>query len=71
MIDWIPVVSERVQAIRYDSATDTIFVRFLDGAEWQYSECPPHIWEEFASANTSKGRYIREVLDTHPKGPTG
>lgn len=69
MINWQAVKSERVSAIGYDSQTETIYIRFLDGAEWQYNGCPPHIWEEFAAQGTSKGRYVRDVLDAHPKGP--
>ena len=35
---------------------------------WWYGECPPHMWEEFASPATSKGQYIHTTLDGHPKG---
>ncbi|HEX7959838.1 MAG TPA: KTSC domain-containing protein, partial [Terriglobales bacterium] len=69
MIDWIAVTdSTRVSAIRYDAESETIYVRFPDGVEWYYSGCPPHVWEEFTREGTSKGRYISQVLDGHPKG---
>lgn len=71
MIDWIPVQSSRVASVAYDEATETIYVEFRDGARWWYSECPPHIWEEFNAPATSMGRYIADVLDGHPKGPMG
>ena len=68
MIEWIPVSSSRVSAIAYDSATETIYVRFHDGMEWAYQGCPPSIWAEFSSPTTSKGRFINDVLNFRPNG---
>ena len=53
----------------YDEGTETIYVRFLrDGVECYYKNCPRSVWEEFSSPATSKGRYIKRVLDTKPYG---
>lgn len=70
MINWIDIAdSERVAAVAYDAEQEVIYVRFgRDGVEWWYSSCPQHIWEQFTMPGASKGRFIREVLDAHPKG---
>ncbi len=69
-INWIDVTdSERVVAVAYDQAQETIFVRFKkDEVEWWYGSCLPHIREQFTIPAVSKGRFIREVLDNHPNG---
>ena len=70
IINWIDVSdSERVVAVAFDVEQEIIYVRFKrDGVEWWYGSCPPHIWEQFTALGISKGRFIREVLDNHPKG---
>lgn len=70
MLDWIDVGdSDRVVAVAYDAEQEMIFVRFKKApVEWWYGACPPHVWEEFNMPGVSKGRFIREVLDNHPKG---
>jgi hypothetical protein len=70
MLNWIDVAdSDRLVAVAYDAEQETIYVRFKKGGlEWWYGLCPPYIWEQFTMPGTSKGRFIREVLDDHPKG---
>ncbi|MDE0236550.1 MAG: KTSC domain-containing protein [bacterium] len=69
MIEWIPVSdSERIIAEAYLEEAETILVRFPDGVEWAYSECPLHIWEEFTAPGQSRGQYIAQVLDHKPHG---
>jgi len=66
MIEWIPVTdSSRVIAAAYSPQLEQIYVRFPDGTEWCYEECPGHIWETFMAPNTSKGAYIHSELDHH------
>lgn len=71
MIDWIDVPdSDRVTAVAYDADQERILVRFKrDGTEWQYSGCPPMVWEEFIAPTTSKGQYIHNQLNRHSHGP--
>lgn len=70
MIEWIGVTdSSRVTAMAYDDENERILVRFMNGREWQYLDCPPTVWEEFAHHAASKGRYIHDVLDHHAHGP--
>ena len=69
LMDWQLITdSSRVSAVAYDSTTETIYVRFQDRIEWRYGNCPIQVWEAFVSPGTSKGRYIKDVLDDHPKG---
>jgi KTSC domain len=68
-VEWIDVTdSTRVVAVAYNPDSEEIYVRFPDGIEWCYRECPPAIWEEFVAAGASKGQYIHEVLNGHPNG---
>ena len=69
MITWIPLTgSERIVAEAYDPETERIYVRFPNGVEWWYGNCPPHVWEEFTRPGQSRGQYIKEVLDYKPHG---
>jgi hypothetical protein len=69
MMQWVDVHdSQRVVAVAYDSKQEVIYVRFPDGSAWWYGGCPPHVWEEFTSPGTSKGRFIKDSLDAHPNG---
>ena len=70
MINWIEVTdSTRVSAVAYDAEQEIIYVRFKNsGVEWQYANCPPHIWEQFMMPGISKGRFIHDELDNHPNG---
>jgi len=70
MHDWQTVAgSTRIVAEAYDSEAQTIYVRFHDGVEWWYSDCPQSIWEEFTAVGQSRGQYIASVLDGKPNGP--
>ena len=72
MIEWIPVTgSSRIVAEAYDPETETIYVRFPNGVEWQYSACPPQVWAEFTAPGQSRGKYISRVLDHKPHGRYG
>ena len=70
MTDWINITdSSRVVAIAYDAEQEAILARFPDGVEWQYFGCPSGVWEDFTALGTSKGRFIKYVLNTHIHGP--
>jgi hypothetical protein len=67
MVDWIVVNgSERIVAEAYDAATETIYVRFPNGIEWEYSACPPQTWEAFTAPGQSRGQYIAQILNFKP-----
>jgi hypothetical protein len=70
MNDWISISdSSRVVAIAYDPEQEAILARFPDGVEWQYLGCPQDVWDDFTALGTSKGRFIKHVLNTHIHGP--
>jgi len=67
VVNWIPVTdSQRIVAMAYDADREAICVRFPNGVEWCYEACLASQWEEFSRPGTSRGRYIREVLDHKP-----
>lgn len=69
MIEWTHISdSQRVIAVAYDAEQETIYVRFPNGVEWWYSGCPLPVWDEFNAPGTSKGRFIKDVLDARPNG---
>jgi hypothetical protein len=70
MVDMFPVASSRITEMGYDADTATVYVRFTNGASWRYMNVPPDIWEQFV-ASSSKGRFIKEVLDAYSNGPGG
>lgn len=70
MIEWIDCTdSTRLQAVAYDEDGERILVRFTDGTEWQYQGCPPPVWDDFMSPQTSKGTFIHQELNQHQHGP--
>jgi hypothetical protein len=72
MLEWSPVTgSKRIVAEAYDPDTETIYVRFHNGTEWQYAACPPHVWAEFTAPGQSRGQYIHHVLNYKPHGRYG
>lgn len=68
MIEWVPVSSSRIVAAAYDQQGQRILVEFPNGVRWWYGECSGVHWEELMAPGQSKGQYIHEVLDGHPKG---
>jgi hypothetical protein len=64
MPEWLDITdSARVIAAAYDAEFEVIYVRFPNDLEWCYEGCPPHVWEDFMASNTSKGRFIADVLN--------
>jgi hypothetical protein len=69
MPDWNPVHnSSRIVAEAYDEEAQRIYVRFPDGVEWWYGNCPRRVWEEFTAPGQSRGKYIHQILDNKPNG---
>lgn len=70
MVEMFPVASSRIIEMGYDGDTATVYVRFTSGASWCYMNVPQDVWEQFV-ASSSKGRFIKEVLDGYQHGPGG
>ena len=58
----------RTVAAGYDKTENKITVVFRDGTFYNYYQVTPQEWQRF-KAVVSKGRYIYNYLDTHPRGP--
>jgi KTSC domain len=67
MIEWRSVDSKAISAEAYDPATETIYVRFHNGAEWGYDACPTDVWESFTTPGQSRGQFLNEVLKHKPE----
>ena len=63
---WRSVVSSRITHEAYDSAGERILVRFPNGVEWSYEDCPPSVWTAFTAPGQSRGQFIHQVLDHKP-----
>ncbi|MCC7713227.1 KTSC domain-containing protein [Janthinobacterium lividum] len=51
----ISVESSNVEAIGYDSESQTLEVEFKNGSVYQYFDVPEKIYEEFSAASTIGG----------------
>ena len=58
----------RTVAAGYDQDRGVITVVFRDGTFYNYYEVTPTQWQQF-KARVSKGKYIYQELDYHPRGP--
>lgn len=67
-LSWQPVDSARIVAEAYDPDSETIYVRFPDGKEWYYENCPADVWEAFTAPGQSRGSYIHQHLNAKPHG---
>jgi hypothetical protein len=59
---WAQVQSEAINAIGYDSATQTLGVKFSRGAEYHYFHVPSSVHAQFMSASshgTFHHKYIK------------
>lgn len=63
-MDWIEVESSNIDAVAYDSDSETLYIRFKGGAEYEYRDVPEFVYEGLLEAE-SKGkyfwRYIRNI----------
>lgn len=61
-----PVSSSNVQSIGYDENTQILYVRFLNGTMYSYSNVPYVIYEQLLNA-PSVGSYMhRNIKDRYP-----
>ena len=68
MFQWVSVQSERIVSAAYDPEQQVILVEFPNGVRWWYGGCTPETWQEFMDPLTSKGRFIKDILDGHQNG---
>lgn len=52
----------RTQAAGYSAATETLRIKFRDGAVYEYYDVPPSVWRNFRRVK-SPGKHINRVLN--------
>jgi hypothetical protein len=60
-MDYFSVSSSNVAAVGYESETNTLGVRFLDGSEYHYFGVPEDVFEGLRSAS-SVGSYLNQCV---------
>ena len=60
----IPVVSSVIRSVGYDREAATLEIEFINGAVYEYSDVPEHIYIDFLSAE-SKGAYFDAHIRRH------
>lgn len=55
----------RTQAAGYSRETQTLRVKFRDGAVYEYYDVPPNVWRNFTRVK-SPGRAVNRVLNNYP-----
>lgn len=55
----------RTLAAGYDQTTQTMYVRFREGAVYAYESVPPRVWRNFKRVK-SPGRAINRTLNNYP-----
>ncbi len=54
----------RTQAAGYTPETQTLYVKFRDGALYEYYDVPPNVWRNFQRVK-SPGRAVNRVLNNY------
>ena len=56
-IDWTPVDSSNLKAIRYHGLTQTLDAEFRDGSQYRYTGVEAPVWDSLLRS-PSKGEYF-------------
>ena len=56
---FIPVESDSLQAVRYESGE--LFIRFHSGKTYAYRTVPEHIYDELMAAASKGGYFNKEI----------
>ena len=69
-MEWIPVSSQAITQLAYDSDQEVIFVEFVGVRQYLYGGCGAEVWDEFMRPETSKGGFVNGRLKpSHPWCP--
>jgi hypothetical protein len=58
--------STAIQRIRYDKASQKLFVRFVDGDEYLYVGVPGEVHRSFINAESKGGFFAKAIRDRYP-----
>lgn len=59
----IQVLENNIESVGYDKATNNLFVKYLTGSIYRYSNVPEYEFDHMLTA-TSKGAYIHMNIKT-------
>ncbi|HEU0131802.1 MAG TPA: KTSC domain-containing protein [Mycobacteriales bacterium] len=68
-MDWTGVSSTSVEAVAYDGATATLYLRFAGGAAYAYFGVPARVYRELLGAESVGGYVNRVVKPRYPVRP--
>ena len=67
-VEFYPVSSSNVAEYGYDFEESVLYVKFLNGYIYWYSEVPPEVWDAFLYA-PSKGKFVHyDLKNVYPYG---
>ena len=70
-MEYVAVSSSNVASIAYDSSTQTLGVKFLNGSEYHYAGTPPDIYTGMLAAE-SVGQFLHQnVKGVYPYTKVG
>ncbi|MGE5222538.1 MAG: KTSC domain-containing protein [Omnitrophica WOR_2 bacterium] len=64
MVDLLPVTSDMVASLGYDTERSVLYVLFNTGKAYEYHNVPPEEYQALLSAE-SKGTYMRTHIINH------
>ncbi len=68
-MEWTGVSSTSVDAVAYDAATATLYLRFAGGGAYAYFGVPPSVHRELLTADSVGGYVNRVVKPRYPFRP--
>lgn len=51
---WKSVNSSNIDAIAYDEGSNTLFIKFNDGLEYEYYDVPMAVYDDFLNADSKE-----------------
>lgn len=64
-MDWEPVDSSHVKAVRYDSAMAELGIRFADGSEHTYQNVPRQMHEALLASDSPGSFFHRHIKNNY------
>lgn len=65
-MNWIPVKSSNISAVRYLEASKTLEVNFTSGTIYEYANVPAGVYDEMMAAESLGGAFNR-LIRRHPE----
>jgi hypothetical protein len=57
----IKVISSQIQAVEYDTETNTLIITFTKGARYEYKDVPNKVFLELIEADSIGSYFIKEI----------